>query len=128
MKYSILLIFFLLAFIPFVFLNDFYPFFRFGMFAESNRLPIQQERLFLSFQNLEGKEFLFDPQSIGFEAVHFSYILRDYVYRNKGLELLENVHRLMPQKKEILIWEIRKTAPDSDTLSLIQWKCHEKTF
>lgn len=73
-------------FVPFVLINDVYPFFRFGMFAELVRPYTPNE----SFQLWCGDRLIVGDD-IGLNDDIFTYLVRNHVYRNECDELLQKM-------------------------------------
>lgn len=71
--------------IPFILITDFFPFLRFGMFAEPIKKDVQTEQ-FLVYQTNNKRKTLFNPELIGINPNTFHYLCRNYYYRNE-LEL-----------------------------------------
>lgn len=98
---TILAMFFCLL-VPFVLLNNFYPFWRFGMFAEPVKSQIQTEQFKIyrsySSDSSSGIPEYFSPENIGFDENQFLYIARNYYYKSQTTFFLKEVSRLYYQK------------------------------
>ena len=93
--------------VPFVLLNDFFPFFRFGMFAEPVKNSLQTEQ-FVVLRKQNGYCSELNQYEIGLHKGQLDYLYRNYYYRGESQVLLERI------KKMIMF-----TEPD-DTLLLIR--------
>ncbi len=127
MKYLALKIFFVLVFIPFILMNDFFPFFRFGMFAEKISTSTQTEEFSVYAIDSKGNQQLFQPEQIGFDKGHFSYIIRNYVYRNEGKELLKKINSIVNSDGKTQGWILQKITNQQDTTLLLKWNPDEDT-
>ncbi len=83
---------FILLWLPFIFLQDIFPFFRFGMFAEPLRHESQSERFMVFFAKKGNKKQKFQSESILLNASHW-----DLLWRNAFAE---------SQKSKGEIWEV----------------------
>lgn len=79
--------------VPFILQTDFYPFLRFGMFAEPVRHKIQEEQFFLNFYDKEGNLLKYNTQQFGLYKSKLDYLLRNHYYRNEPDVFL---HKLKP--------------------------------
>jgi hypothetical protein len=73
----------LLVWLPFLLINDFYPFFRFGMFAEPIRTNQKEELFILYYTNKKNIVYKFNTYQIGVDESVFNYLVRKYYYQNK---------------------------------------------
>jgi len=81
---------------PFVFQQTFYPFFRFGMFAEPVRGEIQQER-FMVLTVTAGKASQLTKDT-GIKTSNMDYLLRNYYYRHEADLFLKRIASLLPDQ------------------------------
>ncbi len=96
--------------VPFVLLNDLYPFFRFGMFAEPVARAVQTENFLLGYTDVSGKTHFVQPAGVGLRSL--PYLMRNYYYRGEAETFLRNIHRLHPKKNQIAGWQLlRVTSP-----------------
>jgi hypothetical protein len=95
----ITIILFFWFFIPFILITDFYPFFRFGMFAEPIKKEIQQEKLFIFLHYSSKDSTLFKSQDFGLDEYHFNYILRYSYYQNKMEVLAKEIKTMYSKRK-----------------------------
>ena len=63
---------------PFILITDFFPFLRFGMFAEPIKKDIQTEKFIVYKTDLQGSDSLFNPEEIGINPNTFLYLCRNY--------------------------------------------------
>jgi hypothetical protein len=69
--------------LPFVLITDFFPFLRFGMFAEPIKKDIQTEQFIVYKTSSRGVKEIFNPEQIGINPNTFHYLCRNYYYRNE---------------------------------------------
>jgi len=99
--------------LPFVLQRSFYPFMRFGMFAEPVTDSIQTEQFFVQVgQRSRPTTFTrFNPAEIGIYPATFDYWLRNYYYRQQGPLLLQ---QLQASTGTAGVWQlVRVVPPDS---------------
>lgn len=97
-------------FIPFILLTDFFPFFRFGMFAEPVKQAIQMEQFAIRYTNNRQQTHLLDLSKVGLSSA--TYLMRNYFYRNQSKRLLANIHQIFPQSGQVKEWNLlRITSP-----------------
>ncbi len=68
--------------LPFILITDFFPFLRFGMFAEPIKKDIQTEQ-FIVYETKHNTKIIFNPEKIGINPNTFHYLCRNYYYRNE---------------------------------------------
>jgi hypothetical protein len=90
--------------IPFILLTDIYPFFRFGMFAEKVRYSHQMETFAIRYTDIQGQIQLMQEEQLGLPG--FSYLLRNYYYRNQSKELLKHIHQAYTGKEGVVEWQL----------------------
>ncbi len=81
---------------PFILQQTFYPFFRFGMFAEPVRRTIQSEQFFLASLHEDGKYNLNIAEATNIQKSNLDYLLRNYYYRKEADRFLEKLSPLFP--------------------------------
>lgn len=96
---------FFLILLPFILVSNFYPFFRYGMFAEPIKQGKKLEKFEIYYTTKENKKYTFSSQKIGFRNGHFQYIVRNYYYQGKSHFLLENLHNINI-RKNIKTWRL----------------------
>jgi hypothetical protein len=110
MKRTVIFLMLLGVAVPFVLLTDVYPFFRFGMFAEPVRRPVQTERFVVRYLDASGRPHAVAPAEVGLGEL--TYLLRNYHYRGQTGRLLERLHGLHPRRTEAAAWQLlRITTP-----------------
>lgn len=82
-------------FAPFVLQQTFYPFFRFGMFAEPIQRDIQQEMFALSGIRPNGVVEVEISTHTGISKSNLDYLLRNYYYRNEAHDFLRKTSNLL---------------------------------
>ncbi|HEY8401798.1 MAG TPA: hypothetical protein VIK89_11070 [Cytophagaceae bacterium] len=117
-KYTVILSFITLVILPFIFLTDFFPFFRFGMFAEPVKQETQTEKFFVTFSESANTTSLFNPETVGISESSFQYMLRNYYYRGESKKLLSNLKSSCnkPTDSWKLFRVIKAGTPSADTL------------
>jgi len=98
-----------LVWFPFLLMNDFFPFFRFGMFAEPIQKNSTQELFVLYYSNQKNTVYKFDTYQLGLDEGVFNYLARKYYYQNKKEELgkkLQNAYQKAQNssKQDIKKW------------------------
>lgn len=88
-------------FVPFILQQTFYPFFRFGMFAEPIKRDIQKETFLLAGIKNDGNVAKELNAYTGIDKSNLDYLLRNYHYRNEGQQFLQKTARLMDKEAEI---------------------------
>ncbi|WP_299457708.1 hypothetical protein [uncultured Microscilla sp.] len=97
--------------IPFIMLNNLYPFWRFGMFAEPVKTQVQTEQFRVYCKDAQGKTHYFSPQSIGFDKNQFLYIARNYYYKSQTvffLKALSSIYFRQSPRLEFKTWQLYK--------------------
>jgi hypothetical protein len=102
-KKWLIVFFLLLVWLPFIFVNDFYPFLRFGMFAEPVSQQATKENFVLYVERGDRLE-KYNTYFWGIDEGVFNYLARKYYYQ-KGLDFLGktlcDAHRkLYPQNPQ----------------------------
>lgn len=118
-------IFFLFA-LPFVFINNFYPSFRFGMFAEPAGKKTLKEEFSVYIVNAQNQQTSFDPSSVGFDKGQFAYMLRDSFYQQKIQQVLRQLYQNLKnnyQIKQLKFVRILKRTEQmqTDTTHTLYW-------
>lgn len=103
--------------VPFVFITDFYPLQRFGMFAEPVRSTRQTTRFKLLMADAQGTEAAFDPMLVGLTPAPFQVILRRKVYEGQGESLLAQVAALPANRAFFDFYIIGYHGTQADTLA-----------
>lgn len=106
--------------VPFILITDFFPFLRFGMFAEPIKASVQTEN-FLVYQRLDdGKRIPFKPEWIGSNENVFLYLCRNYYYRKQLPQFAEKVFRSSKETNfnQIEIIKLSKNSLTQKTDSL----------
>jgi hypothetical protein len=97
----------LLVWLPFALLTDFFPFLRFGMFAEPVNLAKQE--LFELYTLESGKLRKFNTYLWGIDEGVFHYLVRKYYYQNRMNEFWEKIcitHRKLYPDGLPQVWEL----------------------
>ena len=110
--------------LPFILLQDFLPFYRFGMFAEPFSSPAQQEYFIVTYQTAKNEIRTFYAPEAGLNAGHYEYLKRNYYYRQQGELLLQRTRELLPegQTEEWCLKRLVKNGTLTDTLDQIWLK------
>ena len=83
--------------LPFILVTDFYPFFRFGMFAEPVRNATQVEE-FVIEANTQGRYQALSPELTGLHSSNLFYLYRAYYYQGKADLLLKEMGAVVRRK------------------------------
>ena len=112
--------------VPFVVMQDHYPLFRYGMFAEPVQEAIQTEQFFVRYSNPKAGNplpQLFDPAQIGMPGPTYRLLLRNYYYRRQSQQLLENLHQPLHRVGvRADWWELYRVMNFRDTSLVAQWQ------
>ncbi|WP_026998343.1 hypothetical protein [Eisenibacter elegans] len=102
--------------LPFVLMLNYYPLFRFGMFAEPIRQAAQAEYFVVcsAGQRLQ-------PEALQLNQEYYDYIVRHYYYRQQGVALLRIFQSQYPQQTtDWVLYRLSVNQPD--TLDIITLK------
>ncbi|OJJ23710.1 hypothetical protein BKI52_05005 [marine bacterium AO1-C] len=120
---TILAMFFCLI-VPFVLLNNFYPFWRFGMFAEPVKSQVQTEKFKIYRFSPSNPPKYFSPEKIGFDENQFLYLARNYYYKSQTTFFLKEVARLYSKKySQSSSQKVKKLHPKKEVAKEI-WKLY----
>ena len=108
---TIVLLFGLFA--PFIFITDFFPFLRFGMFAEPIKKNIQTEKFIIYSTNNYGEKTIFNPRTIGINPNTFYYLCRNYYYRNETKLFTDKI--FLSTKDPLRKLELYRTINNNNT-------------
>lgn len=130
-KNIVLILMFCWLCLPFILLIDFFPFFRYGMFAEPVKTTKQAETFELFFINNLQEKKNFNSEWISVHRTHFTYITRYYVYKQKSTQLLQKIHQIYAKNQEIVAWQIYQVQFDKQNVKkerklIAFWKVNEK--
>ena len=117
-----IIISFILLWLPFIFLQDIFPFFRFGMFAEPMRYETQYERFVVFFAKKGGKRQFFEPEKILLSSSHWDLLWRNAYYQNQTAEKLRLFAESQKGRGEA--WEVlrlRAKNGKTDTLCVAKY-------
>lgn len=104
--------------IPFLTMNDFFPFMRWGMFAEMPNRSLRIEKMDVYYvQN--GQSFCLNPLDIDVSTHVWGYILRKFYYKKQQQELLKEVNRLwaLKEKPKVEKWLFTSEFTAQDSVS-----------
>jgi hypothetical protein len=107
--------------IPFIFIKDIYPFFRFGMYAESYKTTKTAQEKFEIYTYTPDTMQLFYSPNIGINVSVFEYMKRKYHYLGKGEWLLSQLDSLSAPHQSSLQWKMYRYTP-SDTALVATYK------
>jgi hypothetical protein len=100
-------------FTPFITLTDFFPFLRFGMFAEPIQTNVQTENFLLYIVDKDSNRVVFDSEMLGISSNTFLYLCRNYYYRNESRLFFE---KIAPQTDSSIVkLELYRTLNNSQT-------------
>ncbi|WP_020531340.1 hypothetical protein [Flexithrix dorotheae] len=108
--------------LPFIFLRDFYPFYRFGMFAEPVQYKAQKELFIIQFKDKNNQTRTFNAENYGWNKDTFTYLTRNYFYRKESKKLLGIIKEKIG-RKNTKNWQLLQLQPNIngniDTLKII---------
>jgi len=104
--------------LPFVFLTDIFPFYRFGMFAEPARRHIQTER-FLLKQN----DQIFETKQINLSKSNFEALARKYYYEKKISFFVQNIAKISPYPRQK--WKFYRILGQKDSLLIYTYQAQQ---
>jgi hypothetical protein len=118
--------FWLLACVPFIFMTDIFPFFRFGMFAEPVKYNSNTEKFELLEQNEKNKKWQMveSMKHTGVAETQLAYLLRNYYYKKELPILIGNFERYSGKKNRMILRLNAATYPP-DTLEKIYFNQNE---
>lgn len=112
----------ILLWLPFIFLQDIFPFFRFGMFAEPVRYESQYERFVVFFAKKGQKKQVFEPESILLSKSHWDLLWRNVYYRKQIGEKLQLFAESQKSRGEAWeVWRLRSNNGKTDTLCVARY-------
>lgn len=121
----------LLVWLPFLLINDFYPFFRFGMFAEPIRKHQTEELFILYYTNKQNNVYKFNTYQLGVDESVFNYLVRKYYYQNKmndfEKKFRKSTQNLYSTYQDVKTWnlyriQISNTKRDSSLIATYENK------
>ncbi|MCU0431161.1 MAG: hypothetical protein MUF42_14450 [Cytophagaceae bacterium] len=104
--------------LPFLFITDFYPFFRLGMFAETAKQSGPQEKFVLLMLTKKNWQAL-PADSFKLSESTFHDLARNHIHRGECEKMLEKISALLPQASELKLIRIQ---PSSDTNLVATWR------
>lgn len=122
----IFFVFFFLILTPLVFITDFYPFGRMGMFAQYHPEKVQNEHLVIYYLDQNNRYKLLRGTEIGLGESHFDHITYYYYKKQKSEDLLKILADKLPKylivQKLFLIKKEKKLLNNhSDSTVVAQW-------
>ncbi len=115
-KITIIISFILLC-LPFIFMQDIFPFFRFGMFAEPVRYESQYEHFVVFFAKKGEKRQFFEPESILLSRSHWDLLWRNAYYQNQAAEKLQLFAESRKGKGET--WEVLRVVSKNKKMDTV---------
>ena len=94
-------VFIFLLILPFLTITDFYPFMRFGMFAEPIRTYAQLETYRLGIFKNKSIQIV-NMDSLGLSEGKFNYLARTYIHTHRQNQLLRTFWGKLSQEKDSL--------------------------
>lgn len=96
--------FWVLACIPFIFMTDIYPFFRFGMFAEPVRHNSNTEKFELLEKNEKNEwQPVISVLHTGVAETQLAYLLRNYYYKKELPTLIQHFENYSGKKNRMVL-------------------------
>jgi hypothetical protein len=118
----------LIALVPFVLLNDLFPFFRFAMFAEPVKSAVQTEYFEVTILTEDNREEVFNPAYKDINSTDLNYLCRNYFYRKQGELFLVRLSDSFSNEKNIKEWRIKRTIiQDGKPISMVVSKIKKRS-
>lgn len=105
--------------VPFVFIKSFFPFYRFGMFAEPVKTETQTEQFYVYYQIQSGSWKAFEATAIGLNEGVYGSIVRKHVYQNQAQTLLQKTGETA--ELNAVAWQLWQVI-DRDSSQIAVWK------
>jgi hypothetical protein len=127
-KKIVFILFLFAILLPFIFITDFYPFLRFGMFSEPLSNTTGYRVFQLQYKTIDSDSFhVYNPELHGMSTSLFDIIVRRYYYENKTVLLCDIINRMHNNSiKEIQIIEKNITSMGTTQSTLVFTKVYEK--
>ncbi|MEK6480501.1 hypothetical protein WJR50_23360 [Catalinimonas sp. 4WD22] len=117
-RYALSIVILFGLFFPFIMQQTFYPFFRFGMFAEPVKRDIQTEYFLLLGIHENGFVDKNVGDLAGIDQSKLNYLLRNYYYRKETDHFTKQFFELLPATNTIdTIFVVRKLLNDSSVIA-----------
>jgi len=91
--------------VPFVMVRTFFPFYRYGMFAEPPTTEAQKEEFVILYEDENGLHEFYAP-NVGINAANFTYLKRNYFYRKQSEVLLDRVKAMADGQNLTTHWRL----------------------
>lgn len=104
--------------LPFAFFSSFYPFYRYGMFAEIGSSQNQPSESFEIYYSRNHNKHKFEAPLIGMNASTFEYLQRNYYYRNNSEKILRTIISRL-DNADTFQWELFRFSSDSRDSTLL---------
>jgi hypothetical protein len=108
-KIRIILTLLTLVFLPFIFITDFFPFMRFGMFAEPVKTDVQME-YFKVYVKDSLKISPLEPSELKISENNIFYLCRNYYYRGESDLFLKRLSDISSYKDKE--WQLYRFQAD----------------
>ncbi len=110
LKRMVIIIFITLFLTPFILINDFFPFSRFGMFAEPIKRKIQSETFLIRYIDQNNNPKTWNFKSTGLYTSP-EYLIRNYYYKKESVLFLKKINSIS-KNKSTKEWQLIKlTSP-----------------
>jgi hypothetical protein len=115
--------------VPFVLITNFYPFYRFGMFAQPIGEPNQYEQFEIAFQLPPHQTLIpYYAPDYGMNYQNFEYLKRKYFYTDRVDFFLDQLRTTVPKPTgQWVLYKIMAFPDRKDTVAIITTQPHEVT-
>ncbi|MDF9797193.1 hypothetical protein OKW21_002456 [Catalinimonas alkaloidigena] len=118
LRYALSIITIFALFFPFIMQQTFFPFFRFGMFAEPVTRKIQTETFHLIGVNEKGMVEKQLGEKVGVDQSKLNYLLRNYYYRGEADKFTKQFYQLLPEDLHVdTVLVLRSMLNDSSIIA-----------
>jgi hypothetical protein len=118
----------LLVWLPFLFITDFFPLFRFGMFAEPVLSKQRNQEIFRLYYAKNNNVYFFNTYFFGIDEGVFNYLVRKYYYQGKMKDFEKKFKKLIHQHSSTAspqawyIYKIRVNAHTKDSILVARYE------
>jgi len=115
LKKMVIMVFMTLFLAPFILISDFFPFSRFGMFAEPIKRKIQSETFLVRYIDSNNNPKTWNFKSVGLYTSP-EYLIRNYYYKKESVLFLKKINSISTDET-IKEWQLIKLSSPSQTIN-----------
>jgi len=115
LKKMVIMVFMTLFLAPFILISDFFPFSRFGMFAEPIKRKIQSETFLVRYIDSNNNPKTWNFKSVGLYTSP-EYLIRNYYYKKESVLFLKKINSIS-KDETIKEWQLIKLSSPSQTIN-----------